>query len=136
MSRCTINAYFIILRISGLSLHTVRINPRKNRAPVFLIANHQQFCNIFSTNYWVGYFSPSLLLVQVFFFSELPCRNFFFKIISNQKLDGQPLNRQNNAAKLHTYHSKGNLLFINIYLLIYYKYRHINVNCETTRLNC
>ena len=44
----------MILRISGLSLHTVRINPRKNCAPVFSIANHQEFCNIFSTNYWVG----------------------------------------------------------------------------------
>ena len=37
----------MILRISGLSLHTVRINPRKNCAPIFSNANHQQFCNIF-----------------------------------------------------------------------------------------
>ena len=75
LSRCTINAYFIILRISGLSLYTVRINPGKNCAPVFFIANHQQFRNIFSTKYWVGFFSPSLL-IQVFFYSDLPCRIF------------------------------------------------------------
>ena len=51
---------FYNIKISGLSLHTVRINPGKNCAPVFLIANHQQFCNIFSTKYWVGYlFRPA-----------------------------------------------------------------------------
>ena len=43
---------FIILRIPGSSLHIVRINPGKNCALVFLIANHQQFCYIFSTNFF------------------------------------------------------------------------------------
>ena len=62
----------------------------------------------------------------------------FYEFIQFNKF-ALAFNRQNNAAKLHTYHSKGNLLFlyiINIYLLIYYKYRHINLNCEITRLNC
>ena len=40
---------------------------------------NQQFCNIFSTNYWVGYFSPSLL-VQVFFLFRIALPEFFFKI--------------------------------------------------------
>ena len=96
--------YFIILRISGLSLHTVRINPRKKCAPVFSSANHQQFCNIFSTNYLVGYFSPSLL-VQVLFLFRIALQEFFFKIIHppppHQKLNGQPLSCKRNGKFAH-----------------------------------
>ena len=90
-NQCII-AYFIILRVSGLSLHTVRINPRKNSASLFSIANHQQFCNIFSTNYWVGYFLPQLVSAGIFFIQNCLAGNFFQNHPPpHQKLNGQPL---------------------------------------------
>ena len=67
----------MILRISGLSLHAMRINPGKNCAPVFLIANHQEFCNIFSTKYWVGYFFPQLVGAGIFFIQNCLAGIFF-----------------------------------------------------------
>ena len=88
-----------------LKLNTVRINPRKNCAPVFSIANHQQFCNIFSRKYWVGYFFwvgkywvGYFLLVQVFFFLfRIALQELFFSKSPipppQQKLNGQPLTR-------------------------------------------
>ena len=95
MSRCTrLDNQWIFYNIKNFWLKlSMKINPGKNCAPVFLIANHEQFCNIFSTKYGVGYFFPQLVSAGIFFYSELPCRNFFSKSPPppHQKLNGRPV---------------------------------------------
>ena len=112
----------------------MRINPGKNCALVFLIANYQQFCNIFSTKYWVGYFSPSLL-VQVFFIQNCLAGIVFSKSPPppHQKLNGRPLafrnyqHKQSNSSHIKPVSQFFNQILVHAVRLV------CLIKCQSTR---